>query len=147
MRYYIHNILIILLSAFGKACVQKPQAVLLRGRKITALFGVLVSHIRAAFFAHKCAKTRPEPIAAHRTMRSPGLLPRWRSGRASFTSRVSPEIFAVVCGKVSVFLGFPTILINRLICTPLQGRANLSHNRACPERMPMVGIIASAHAR
>ena len=137
MRYYIHNILIILLCAFGKACVHQPQAVLLHGRKLATVFGVLVSHIRTAFFAHKRAKTRSEPIAAHRTMRAP------------YTSRVSPEIFVGVCGNVSGFLGFRKFVINRLICTPLQGRADPSHNRAnaSPESMPMVSPTACAHPR
>ena len=137
MRYLLRHILAILLSAFfaprkysltGHRFVQG-------GRKLAGLFGVLVSHIRAAFSAHKRAKSRSEPIAAHRTM------------RASFKSRVSPEIFVGVCGKVSGFLGFREFHFRRLFCTPLQGRANPSHNRARPERMPMAHTIASARAR
>ncbi len=137
MRYYIHNILIILRYALGKICVHEPQAVLLRGRKIAGIFGVLVSHIRAAFFAHNRAETRPESIAAHRIM------------RPHYISRVYPEIFAGVCGKVSGFLGFRKFLISRIFCTHLQGRANPSRNWANtgPESTSMVSPAACVHPR
>ena len=137
MRYLLRHILAILLSALNT-----PRENFFTGhrsvqglRKLAAVSGVLVFHIRAGLYPRKRAETRSESIAAHRTM------------RASFKSRVSPEIFAGVCGKVSGFLGFREFTLSRLFCTPLQGRANLSHSWACPERMPMVNAIASAHAR
>ncbi len=139
MRYLLRHILAILLSAFyahrehfltGRRPVQG-------GRRIAGIFTVLNSHIRASLFSRKRAGAQPESIAVHRTMRT------------SFTSRVSPEIFVGVCGKVSGFLGFRKFLISRLFCPPLQGHANRSHNRANagPESTPMVSPAVCAHPR
>ncbi len=137
MRYLLRHILAILLSAFygPRRFFLTSHWLVQVGRKAAAIFGVLVSHTRAGLFSRQRAGARSGSIAAHRTMRAP------------YTSRVSPEILVGVCGKVSGFLGFREFLFSRLFCGSTYGRANPSHNRALPERMPMVNSIASAPAR
>ena len=137
MRYLLRHILAALLSAF---CA--PREYYLTGHwpvqgvcKLAAVFCVLVSHIRASLLPRKRVGAQPESIAVHRTM------------RASFKSRVSPEIIVGVCGKVSGFLGFLEFVISRLFCGSTYGHAYPSHNRARPERMPMANTIACAHPR